>query len=82
VVITKADLLNDLDLRKTLEATVAEMKKPKRHACLPIVHVVSSKTNYGILPLMQSMAEVNSQRWAQNSPGESGQQQRHQPAPE
>ncbi|CAE7690303.1 engB [Symbiodinium microadriaticum] len=72
VIITKADLLTDLDLRKTLEATMTEIMKPKRHACLPIVHVLSAKTNYGILPLMQSIAEINSDKWDNNSqPGQS-----------
>lgn len=34
--------------------------KPKRHGCFPVVHLISSRTNFGILPLMQSIAEVNS----------------------
>ena len=69
VIITKADLLSEIDLRKALEATMTEIMKPKRHACLPIVHVVSSKTNYGMLPLMQSIAEVNSHRWSSGAQG-------------
>ena len=64
VIVTKADLLSELDLRKGLEATMTEIMKPGRHACLPIVHVVSAKTNYGILPVMQAMAEIHGQKWS------------------
>jgi predicted GTPase len=63
VIITKADLVNEVDLRKALQSTFSEIMKKKRHSCLPIVHVTSAKTSHGLLPLMQSMAEINSQSW-------------------
>ena len=63
VIITKADLVNEVDLRKALDSTFTQIMKKNRHSCLPIVHVTSSKTNHGLLPLMQSMAEINSQGW-------------------
>ncbi len=42
--------------------------KPKRHACLPIVHMISSQTGYGMLPLMQSIADVNSIEYGTGTP--------------
>ena len=42
---------------------MTEIMKRGRHSCLPIVHVVSSKTQYGIAPLILSMAEVYGTPW-------------------
>ena len=75
VIITKADLVNEVDLRKALISTFTQIMKKNRHSCLPIVHVTSAKTGHGLLPLMQSMAEINSQGWDHTgkSTGKAGQ---------
>lgn len=59
VIITKADLVNEVELRTCLISAFTEIMKINRHSCLPIVHVTSAKTNYGLLPLMQSIAELD-----------------------
>mmetsp|Transcript_1557 Transcript_1557/g.2497 ORF Transcript_1557/g.2497 Transcript_1557/m.2497 type:complete len:301 (-) Transcript_1557:145-1047(-) len=71
VIITKADLPTQIELRKTLNNTFLEIMKPKRHACLPIVHVVSAKSGYGLIPLTQSLAEINAQQWTRQTVPES-----------
>lgn len=58
VILTKADLVSELDLRQSLNKTFNEVMKKNRHSCLPIVHVTSSKTGHGMLPFMQSIAEL------------------------
>jgi hypothetical protein len=42
---------------------MTEIMKKKRHTCLPVIHVVSSITAEGILPLMYSIAEVMTHNW-------------------
>lgn len=53
-------MLDGIDLRNAVQSTFDEIMKPKRHGCFPVVHFLSSRSNYGMLPFMQSIAEVNS----------------------
>ena len=69
VILTKSDLCDQNDLKKSLNSTFKDiMESPNRHHCLPFVHVVSSKTWYGIPALKHSMTEI----FLQNISGEPG----------
>ena len=57
-----------MQLPKILQATFDEIMKRKRHGCLPIVHVISTRTEHGLLPLMQGIAEVNSAEYGTGKP--------------
>ena len=50
---------------------MTEIMKKGRHSCLPIVHVVSAKTQYGVSPLILSMAEIYGIQWEDNSSSDS-----------
>lgn len=59
IVLTKSDLCSLGDLMKSLESVLTEvMHGTQRHHCIPFVHVVSSRTGFGIQPLKQCIAEM------------------------
>ena len=69
IILTKADLCDQTDLKKSLHSAFKDiMESPQRHHCLPFIHVVSSKTLYGIPALKQSITEI----FRQNFHGEQG----------
>jgi hypothetical protein len=57
-----------MHLPKILQATFDAIMKRKRHGCLPIVHVISTRTEHGLLPFMQGIAEVNSAEYGTGKP--------------
>jgi hypothetical protein len=57
-----------MQLPKILQATFDAIMKRKRHGCLPIVHVISTRTEHGLLPLMQGIAEVNNAEYGTGKP--------------
>lgn len=52
-------------MKEALQSAFNELlSKKTNHIALPVVHAVSSKTNNGIDPLMLTIAELNSYKWA------------------
>lgn len=63
LIITKGDLVNTEELRRSLHSTFTEVMAKRMSSVLPFVHVVSSKTGSGIEELQIAMAEIISQEW-------------------
>lgn len=66
-IVTKNDVTGQAELEATLKSIFVEALAKKMRSCLPLVHVSSSKSNYGIDELMLAMAEIMSHRWAKPS---------------
>jgi len=57
IIVTKHDLITKSQLDVVLEGVFKEIMKKGRTGCIPVVHVVSSLTGFGIFTLKQSIAE-------------------------
>ena len=58
VVLTKADLASTVEVATALQATLDRLRRPKRSSLMPVVHVVSSKTGFGIEDLRAHLMDV------------------------
>lgn len=71
VVLTKADDASPIELMKALNSVFIELtRKVRGRTVLPIVHVTSARTRYGIDYFSLSIAEILSQKWVVKSPSE------------
>jgi GTP-binding protein len=64
VILTKSDQTSQPQLFKCLETVFEEITNRGRVSCMPFVHVVSSKTGYGIEDLMDAITDATyGQHW-------------------
>ena len=71
IVLTKADDASPIELMKALQSVFIELtRKVRGRTVLPIVHVTSARTRYGIDHFSLSIAEILSQKWVVKSPSE------------
>lgn len=56
--------MNEVELQKCATGVMTAIMSKKRHGCMPVIHAVSSVTNGGMAPLMDSIAELHSQKWS------------------
>ena len=67
IILTKSDIPNDKELKHSLESSFDEIMAKRMNTCFPYLHLISSKTGDGIIPLQQSIAEVASQQWVKKN---------------
>lgn len=67
IILTKSDVPNDKELKHSLESSFDEIMAKRMNTCFPYLHLISSKTGDGIIPLQQSIAEVASQQWVKKN---------------
>ncbi|KAH8047217.1 GTP binding protein [Aureococcus anophagefferens] len=58
VVLTKCDRASAADVATALAATKDALDRPRRSSLLPVVHVVSAKTGFGVDDLRRHLADV------------------------
>ena len=58
VVLTKCDRASAADVATALAATKDALDRPRRSSLLPVVHVVSTKTGFGVDDLRRYLADV------------------------
>lgn len=66
IILTKSDLVNQIELEKALELTFEGIESSDGATCLPFVHCISClKTQSGIESLKLSISEIYSHNWLQ-----------------